>query len=260
MTRLNSMVLLAVSLLTICLISPVPAAEIEPAPKTYVADRAGIIDSGTEQQLVGLLQELEQKTQSRFIVLTVDTTSGVSIEDYALERARQWKFGTNREGASALIVVAVKDKRFRVETGYRHEGTLPDALIWKITEDYFKPNFRKNRFSQGILETTAVLAAVVAKEKGVTLTGMPRLSSSRTRGVRRVGIGFIPILLLFLLAGFSRGRTRNALFWGLIAGSMFGRSGGFGGRGGFGGSGGGFGGFSGGGGGGFGGGGVSGGW
>ncbi|MCK4629108.1 MAG: TPM domain-containing protein, partial [Sedimentisphaerales bacterium] len=211
MTRLNSMVLLAISLLAICLISPIPAVEIEPAPKTYVSDRAGVIDSGNERQLVGLLQELEQKTQSRFIVLTVNTTGGVPIENYALERARQWKFGTNREGASLLVVVAVKDKKFRVETGYRHEGTLPDGLIWKIREDYFKPNFRKNRFSQGIFEGTAALAAVVAKEKGVTLTGMPRLSSPRTRRVRGVGIGFIPILLFFLLAGFSRGRSRNAL-------------------------------------------------
>ena len=263
MTRLNTVVLLlTMSFVTVCLVIPVQAAKVEPAPKTYVSDRAGVIDSGNERQLVGLLQELEQKTQSRFVVLTVNTTGGVPIEDYALERARQWKFGTSRKGASVLVVVAVKDKKFRVETGYRHEGALPDALIWKITEDYFKPNFRKNRFSRGIFEGTAALAAVAAKEKGVTLTGMPRLSSPRTRRVRGVGIGFVPILLFFLLAGFSRGRSRNALFWGLMAGSMFGRGGGFGGSGGFGGGGGGggFGGFGGGGGGGFGGGGVSGGW
>ena len=34
------------------------AADVEPAPKTYVADRADVIDSDTETKLIGLLQVL----------------------------------------------------------------------------------------------------------------------------------------------------------------------------------------------------------
>ena len=252
-----------ISFLTMLFGAPTIAADIEPAPKTYLADRAEVIDSATEHKLIGLLQELEQKTKSRVIVVTVNTTGDIPIEDYALKRARTWKFGPNRQGASILIVIAVKDRRYRIETGYKQEGVMPDARAWKITNTYFKPHFKANRFGQGILEGTAALAEAIAQDQGVTLTGMPRLTAPSSRNTQRLGIGFIPILFIFLLLGLSRGRSRSMLFWGLLAGSMMsGRRGGFGGGGfsggGFGGGG--FGSFGGGGGGGFGGGGVSGGW
>ena len=256
------LIILFTAFIALGYVMSVQATEIEPAPQSYVDDRAGVIDAETKNKLIGLLQELEQKTQARFIVLTVPTTGGVPIEDYALARARQWKFGANKQGASLLIVTAIQDKKFRVETGYRQEGILPDGLVWQITEEYFKPNFRANRFGQGIFEGTAALAGAVAKDKGVTLTGMPKLRSIRGKNIFRLFIGLFPILVLLLILGSSRSRSRSSLFWGMILGSMMfpgrGYGGSFGGRGGFGGGG--FGGFGGGGGGGFGGGGVSGGW
>jgi uncharacterized protein len=235
-------------------------AAIEPAPDSYVADRAGVIDTGTQQQLIAMLQELEQKTKSRIIVLTVDTTGDIPIEDYALERGRQWEFGSNLLGASALVVVAVKDRKYRIETGYKHEGVLPDAFVWKVGNDYFKPYFKQGNFAQGILAGTAVLANEIAQEHGVTLTGMPELKqNSKPSAAPCAGVLF-PLLFVLLMLLSGR-RSRSMLFWGLMAGSMFGgrgrQSGGFGGGGGFSG---GFGGFGGGGGGGFGGGGAGGHW
>jgi len=236
------------------------AADVEPAPKTYVADRANVIDSATEKKLIGLLQELEQKTQSRLIILTVNTTGGMDIQQYAFERADAWKFGTNRKSASVLIVVAVKDKKYRIEVGYEHEAILTDGYVGEVGRQYFEPHFKAGRFGQGIFEGAAVMAQKIAQERGVTLSGMPDIRPMTSRpGIFRVLLGILPIIFLFLVAGASRGRHRNMLFWGFLAGSLMGgRSGGFGG-GSFGG-GGGFGGFGGGGGGGFGGGGAGGSW
>ena len=94
-------------LLFICLFASVVHAAVEPAPRSYVEDRASVLDGQTATALTALLQELEQKTNARVIVLTVATTGGVDISQYAFERADEWKFGPNRNSASALIVVAV---------------------------------------------------------------------------------------------------------------------------------------------------------
>jgi uncharacterized protein len=237
------------------------AADVEPAPKTYVADRANVIDSDTETKLVGLLQELEQKTKARLVVLTVNTTDGMDIHQYAFERADAWKFGTNRQSASVLIVVAVKDRKYWTEVGYDHEAILTDGYVGEVGRQYFVPHFKAGRFGQGTFEGAAIMAQKIAQERGVSLTGMPNIRPMTSQpGLARVLVGILPLLFLFLIAGASRGRHRNMLFWGFLAGSMLGgRSGGFGG-GGFGGGGGGFGGFGGGGGGGFGGGGAGGSW
>ena len=238
----------------ICLMALGSAAQVEPAPGTYVEDRARVLDANTRNQIIGLLQELEQKTQARVIVLTVPTTGGRDIHEYAFERGDKWKFGPNGESASALIVVAVKDRKYWIEVGYNLEGVLPDGLVGQIGRDYFAPNFRAKRYAQGILQGTAAVAQTVAKDKNVTLTGMPKLT--RARGVRSIcGTGLLPLFLILMFLAGGR-RRRGMLFWGLLAGSMMGgRSSGGGGFGG-----GGFGGFGGGGGGGFGGGGAGGSW
>ncbi len=238
-------------------LSVASAAEVEPAPKTYVTDRAGIIDSATGQRLTGLLQELEQKTGARIIVLTVNSTDGQDIHQFAFERADQWKFGRNRASAGVLVVVASKDRKYRIEVGYDWEGILPDGYVGQVGRDYFVPHFQAGRYGQGIFEVAAVLAQTIAQEKGVALTGMPKLTMpGRRRSFLPCGSGIFPILMLLLLFS-GRRRSRGLLFWGLLAGSMMGggRSSGGGGFGG-----GGFGGFGGGGGGGFGGGGAGGGW
>ena len=254
-----SKIAISIVLTLSCLVlSGAVAAEVEPAPKTYVSDRAEMIDAATEQRLTGLLQELEQKTGARIIVLTVNSTDGMDIHQYAFERADKWKFGQNRSSASVLVVVALNDRKYRIEVGYDWEGVLPDGYVGQVGREYFVPNFKAGRYGQGTFEAAAVLAQTIAEDKGVALTGMPKIRPMAPRsGFVRTLAGFLPILFFLLVGGLARGRNRSMLFWGLIAGSMLGggRSSGGGGFGG-----GGFGGFGGGGGGGFGGGGASGGW
>ena len=239
-------------------LSAASAAEIEPAPKTHVADRADIIDSAAEQELIALLQELEQKTGARIVVLTVQSTNGQEIHQFAFERADKWKLGPNQKSASVLVVVAVKDRKYRFEVGYEWESVLPDGYVGQVGRDYFVPHFKAGRYSQGVFEATAALAQTIAADRGMTLKGMPRLRPmAQPSGLGPILLGFLPILFVLLVGGMLRSRHRNMLFWGLLAGYMIGGRRGYGG-GGFGGGG--FGGFGGGGGGGFGGGGASGGW
>lgn len=247
---------LSLLMLACLLLSAASAGGVEPAPRGYVADRAGIIDAATEQRLTALLVELERKTTARIVVLTVDTTGGQDIHQYAFERADKWKFGANRKGASALVVVAAKDRRYSFQVGYDWEGVLPDGYVGQVGRNYFLPQFRAGRYSQGIFDATALLAGKIAADRNVTLTGMPVIRRpGLRRGPARTLLGLLPLLFFMVVFGLSRRRHRGMLFWGLLAGSMMG---GRGGSGGFGGGG--FGGFGGGGGGGFGGGGASGGW
>lgn len=228
------------------------AAKIESAPRTYVEDRARLLSADQKRQLIGLLQELEQKTGARIIVLTVDTTGDIPIEKFAFERADQWKFGQNRKSASALVVVAVKDRKYRIEVGYEHEGVLPDGYVGTVGRRYFVPNFKAGRYGQGVFDGTAVIAQHIAEDKDVILSGMPRIRTSPNMLKRGSPFGaLLPLLFFWILL--SRRRTRGMLFWGLLGGTIL--SGGRSYSGGFGGGG-----FGGGGGGGFGGGGASGSW
>lgn len=250
----------------------------EPArPTAPVTDAAGVIPPKLEAEINRLLYELQQKTTAQLWVLTVRSTNGVPLEEYALDHAERWGIGQKKQDNGALIVVAVADRKYRIEVGYGLEGTLPDAYCANVARVYFAPYFKRHRYGEGLLLAASELADTIAKEHGVKLAGLQapnlarRTSRTAARSMTQVVFGCFSMLfpLLILASVLNRGSRRRGLSgwaWPILFGMSMGghrrRSSGLGGfGGGFGGGGfGGFGGGFGGGGGSFGGGGASGGW
>lgn len=234
------------------------AATPEPpaVPPDYVNDLAGIIKDDVRIKLNGYLQELEQKTTAQVVVLTVQSLDGEDISGFSLKTAEKWKLGQKGKDNGVLITVALKDKKYRFETGYGLEGILPDSMAGSIGREHIVPNFRKGDYSTGIFNAALVIIRTIASHEGVDITGMPAVEMGS--GERTYKIGFFRSILIFalLIVVVILFIKHPGLF--LLFFFSSGGRGGWSGGGGF--SGGGFGGFGGGGGGGFGGGGASGDW
>ncbi|UCC99495.1 MAG: TPM domain-containing protein [Phycisphaerales bacterium] len=256
---------LVTTLLTLSLATTVGYAQTDlPTPQHYVEDYANVINPSDERSLNGILQELEQKTGAQYIVLTVQTTGGMPIEQFSIELAEKWKLGQKGKDDGMLFVLAKNDRRWRFEVGYGLEGYVTDQYCGRIGRDVLVPYLRKGDYSQGIYQANLQIVGTIATEAGVALTGMPKTRTVPVRSRRRSlpCCGALPLLFFMFLifGGFGRGMG----WWFFLPFMMggfgghggYGRSGSFGG-GSFGGS---FGGFGGGMGGGFGGGGASGGW
>jgi uncharacterized protein len=238
------------------------AVEIPPLPPDPVVDLAGIIDDSVQTKLNLYLRELEQKTTAQMAILTVESLQGESLEEFSITIAHdKWKLGQKGKDNGVLLVIALKERKYRIEVGYGLEGILPDSLVGSIGRQYLVPYFRKGDYSDGIYAATLAIANEIAKDAGVKITGMPAAGIVSPVKVRQKSTGFLGkiISLLFflvILIIFIK-NPRSFLFF-LLLSSMGGRRGPWGGSGGgFGGGG--FGSF-GGGGGGFGGGGASGSW
>jgi uncharacterized protein len=243
---------------------PAAASTPEPpaVPQDYVVDLAGIIRDDVRKQLDTYLTELERKTTAQVLVLTVQSLDGESIEGFSLRTAEKWKLGQKGKDNGVLIVVAVKDRKYRLEVGYGLESVLPDSMVGSIGREYLVPYFRKGDYSTGIFTATLAVIQTIASHEGVQMTGFPGIRTINGDYVRKpVGIlGTILLIVLFLIAVILFVTNPHQCLLILLASSLGGRGRGWygGGSGGFGGGG--SGGFGGGGGGGFGGGGASGGW
>jgi uncharacterized protein len=235
-----------------------------PMPRHYVEDYANVINGAVEQSLNGILQELEQKTGTQYIILTVQTTGGVPIEQFSIELAEKWKLGQKGKDNGMLFTIAVKDRRYRFEVGYGLEGFITDQSCDRVGREILVPYLRKGDYSQGIYQANLKIIQKIAAEADVALTGMPKQAplpvAQRRRSLPCCSI--LPLLILMLLIFGGLGRGRGWWFFLPFMLGGFGGSGGYGRSGSYGGGsfGGGFGGFGGGMGGGFGGGGASGGW
>lgn len=230
------------------------------APRDYVTDAAGVIDERSKSALNALLMELEQKTGAQFLVLTVPSTQGVPIEEFALERAQAWGLGRKGKDDGLLLVIAVADRRYRFETGYGLEQILPDSFLGTVGRSMMVPAFRKGDYARGITDAVGAVCAAIAKARGVELTGLPAPARSPVKQ-RSSALGpFLAFLAVAAIFSVLAGRgNRRGLAEAIILGSLLSGRGHHTG-GGFGSFGGGFGSFGGGFGGSFGGGGASGSW
>ena len=255
-------------IVTLLVISAVPrlcyAQTDLPMPRHYVEDYANVINSADERSLNGILQELEQKPGAQYIILTVQTTGGLPIEQFSIELAETWKLGQKGKDNGMLFTLAAKDRKYRFEVGYGLEGFVTDQYCGRVAREVLVPHLKKENYSQGIYQANLKIVEKIAGAAGVTLTGMPKLAPMRVRPSRK-GLpccSVLPLLfiMLFLFGGLGRGMGWWFFLPFMLGG--FGGHGGYGRSGSFGGGsfGGGFGGFGGGMGGGFGGGGASGGW
>lgn len=252
-------VLLLIIIVSLSAVTFSYAVNVPERPYNYVVDLAGVVENNTEMKLNRYLQELEVKTTAQLVILTIKSLEGESIEDLSITVAHdKWKLGQKGKDNGVLLLISVKDRKYRIEVGYGLEGVLPDSLVGSIGRNYLVPYFRKGDYSNGIYTATLAIANEIASEYGKQITGMPKLKRSiqsvkkdQTSGfIKKIFslVFFIVLLLLFI-------KNPRLLLVLLLFSSMGGRSS-WGGGGGFGGGAGGFGG----GGGGFGGGGASGGW
>jgi uncharacterized protein len=241
--------------------SLVLATEIPVRPPAPVVDLAGIIDDLVKTKLNRYLRSLEQKTTAQVAILTINSLQGRSIEDLSITIAHdKWKLGQKGKDNGVLLIVAVKDKKYRIEVGYGLEGILPDSLVGVIGRQYLVPYFRKGDYSSGIYAAALVIANEIATDAGVKISGLPAVKKSQPIKAKKRSsspFGKIISLLIFLVVFFMFIKNPRSFLTLMLLSSMGGRRGHWGGGGGFGGGG--FGSF-GGGGGGFGGGGASGGW
>ncbi len=99
-----------------------------PMPQTYVDDQAGVISPEHRQALNGLLQELEQKTGIQYIILTVDSTGGLPIEQFSIELLDKWKLGQAGKDNGFLFTLAIQGPdvplRSRLRPRGRHHGPI----------------------------------------------------------------------------------------------------------------------------------------
>lgn len=156
---------LAVALLWLLLAATAVAQSVAvPLLASPVVDTTGTLDTATVQVLSQKAQALQQRKGSQLQVLVVPTTGGEAIEGYARRVFDQWKLGRAGVDDGVLLLVALEDRRVRIEPGYGLEGAIPDAIANRIIDEYLVPRFRAGDYSGGIDAATTALVGLIDGE------------------------------------------------------------------------------------------------
>ncbi|MCP9198623.1 TPM domain-containing protein [Gramella sp. GC03-9] len=239
----------------------------KPSEQTSVYDEADMLSPSNEKMLEQKLVNYSDTTSTQIVIVTIPSLEGEYEGTYAAHWAHEWGIGQSDTDNGLLVLVAQKERKIWITTGFGLEEYLTDAKTKEIIELIILPEFRNGNIYGGLDKGTTAIFQVL----NGTFKGAPSPEGSGGGGISLRIIIIFFILFVILTSLFNkRGGGRNggrrsgrSTLWDAIILSSMGR-GSFGG-GGFGGgsSGGGFGGggFGGGfGGGGFGGGGAGGSW
>jgi uncharacterized protein len=222
-----------------------------------VNDFAHVIDTSSAAAMEQMIRALQAASGDVVVVVTVPTIEPYGdINEYAVKLFENHGRGIGQKSKNngLLILLAIKERRVRVEVGYDLEQWITDGFAGETSRDVMSPEFRSGRYGAGLLAGTERIIGRIAQGRNITLQGVraPR-ETARQRGGTPLPVSipfliFIAILIISRLGGGGGTRRR---FWGGMGGwssgiGPFGGGFGGGGGGGGGGFGGGFGGFSGG--------------
>ncbi len=198
-----------------------PAVEItleRPGEREFVRDLADMIDADAETHIRQLCDRLLRDKATPIIVVTIQSMAehggeGMRIETFATLLFNQWQIGHAELGkqywnTGILLLVSKGDRKARIELGAGW-GHREDALCRQIMDQYIIAQFKRGRFSEGIV------AGVEALDTMARRLELP----SRPRSARR---SVLPIVLLglgiFTVVSLVRRGTRGWawLFWSAV--------------------------------------------
>ena len=192
----------------------------------HVNDFSGVLTAEDEAQLRNTLQSLQSERGIEGVVVTIDAvgdygTGDESIESFATNLFNRWAIDDSETNDGFLILVAVRDRRVRIELGRAYGQRYNDAMQRVIDEEML-PAFRDGAYAAGILAGTDATIDALTDPAGGGL--WDRLRNSRIAQVALAVLALGTMILRRIRYFFSIGCLSSLWQFGsaALAGAVFG--------------------------------------
>lgn len=136
-----------------------------PALKSPVTDLTQTLTPQQNAQLSQQLLQFSQTKGSQIALLIVPTTMPEDIAQYSIRAVEAWKLGREKQDDGVLVLVAMQDKKMRIEVGYGLEGVIPDLVAKRIIDEVMMPAFKQGDFFGGIQNATLTIMRLIDGEQ-----------------------------------------------------------------------------------------------
>jgi uncharacterized protein len=254
----------AAALVVVALAAAVAHAEpfVVPPLDARVVDPANHLTATERKEIDEMLAGFRERTGVPIVVFIPESLAGNTIEDVAYQTFNTWKLGDKDKDNGVLVVIAIAERRARIEVGDGLGGALTDLQSNDIIRNKMAPLLAAGQLRQAIDAGYIAIASAIQADPTVVKpragSGSSPSSSCSGDWMSYVMFGLMALIVISMFrrrggpGGPRRGGPRRGGRWfgggiGGWGGGLGGGGGGLGG-GGFGGGGGGGGDFGGGGG------------
>ena len=135
-----------------------------PELKGRVNDYAGLLSSDEINELSEISSTLEERTGAQLVILIVPTTGDQSIEDYSLAVMQAWKIGRAGYDDGSAIVLAIQDRRVRIELGYGTNTFFTNDMAQTVIDSFMMPSLIRGRYFEGLLNGALEMASIIEEK------------------------------------------------------------------------------------------------
>lgn len=135
-------------LLLLGAVFPAPGLEIPPLSGKIV-DQAQVLQEQAPA-ITAALEKLEAEKSCRTMIMTVGSLEGMPIEALGAAVMDRWDRRKAGGGPRLLLLIAVKDRRIRVEVGPGLTDEWNDAAMERFLRAV-QPGFREKKYGEAIL-------------------------------------------------------------------------------------------------------------
>lgn len=200
------------SLLLLCFLAlgtlgTAQAQQAVPALTAHVVDTAGSLSADQREALEARLTAFEQARGAQVVVLLLPSTQPEDIASYANRVANTWKIGRKDIGDGLLLIVAVQDRKLRIEVAKTLEGAIPDLAAKRIIDEAITPRFKQGDYAGGI---DAGLTRIMALISGEALPA-PSSNDQPSGDFDWMQLGIFMFIAVPVIGAVTRGILGNRL-------------------------------------------------
>lgn len=173
-----------------------------PAPASWISDNSHVLSASAHTRLDAKLSVINQSSANEVAALIVQTLDGQDISDVANTTFKSWGVGKKGLDNGVLVVLAIKDRKMRIETGKGVEGDLPDLKTQDIQNNVMRPRLKAGDVEGALGAGFDAIASSIANHKADVAAG--RTGSGRQTPscqASSVGSDSSGGLILLLVAG-----------------------------------------------------------
>ncbi|BDC50709.1 hypothetical protein F183_A30250 [Bryobacterales bacterium F-183] len=164
----------------VCLAQPEPVQ-----PTGVLTDSARLVDAESREAIEQYIASLRQNTGVEVAVLTIPTLNLQPIEDFANGTFRAWGIGQKASNEGVLLVIAMAERKTRIEVGYGLEPILTDGFVGSVQRSA-REDLRKGRYGPAIRTMLEAMGSKILQSKGLLI------SNTAVAGSAGFAFGSIP--------------------------------------------------------------------
>ena len=164
-----------------------------------IIDKADLLPMAEERRLRSILDNLNAQTGAALVVVTLPSMEGGQIDDFTNRLFEKWGVGQKGKDNGVMLLVAVKERKMRIEVGYGLEGIIPDGKAGWVRDTYILPYFKKGQMAEGIEAGALALANLIAENYKLELSERPVAPPSGGQGDDWPTTLLVIIILVFIV-------------------------------------------------------------